>query len=100
MALSAMNNLDDVIGILVTLHVGGSQSLFIRLFSDGTVNRMGDGSDRNSEKTLFIGKCPTIDFQRLCTEITPTVSRWARPFADPGPKGKLCELVIGVQFSD
>src|SRR5262249_33807988 len=47
---------DEFHGIMVTLKVGGEQSLFIMLGADGSINRVGTGAVDNAERDMFIGR--------------------------------------------
>jgi hypothetical protein len=81
-----MTDRDEIQGIMVTLLVGGEQSLFILLGSDGSVNRLGTGSVDNTEGDMFIGKVGGDLFQGLRAKITPTLLGWCgRQMADPHP---------------
>jgi hypothetical protein len=61
----SMSERNEIHGILVTLHVGGEQSLFVMLGSDGSINHLGTGSVDNAECELFIGKIGPDVFQQL-----------------------------------
>lgn len=96
-----MKDLEDISGILVTFHVDEEQYLFIALFDDGTLNRMGTGSLDILEKDLFIGRAPLSVFERLKRLVTPKMLKWFdSQHADPSPKGKICKLVIDVKRKD
>jgi hypothetical protein len=95
-----MEKVDDLTGILVTIQVDGVQVLYIAVFADGTLHRMGTGSEDNTEKDLFIGQSSAALFQRLRDRITPDLLRRVGAYADPSPKGKACELTVGFQKAD
>lgn len=92
-----MEKADGLTGILVTIKVDGIQVLYIALFADGTLHRMGTGSEDNTDKDLFIGKSLPDLFERLRDSITPDLLRRIGEYADPSPKGKTCELAVGFQ---
>jgi hypothetical protein len=96
-----MGERDDIHGILVTLLIGGEQALFVLLGSDGSINRMGTGSENNTERDMFIGKTEPGVFQRLREQITPELLGWCgQQLAAPQPQGKVCELTVGFQKAD
>jgi hypothetical protein len=95
-----MGERDDIHGILVTLFIGGEQSLFIMLGSDGNINRMGTGSD-TAERHMFIGKTGPQLFEHLRSKVSPELLGWCgRNLADPHPQGEACELTVGFQNAD
>src|SRR5262245_5010100 len=86
---------------LVTLLIGGEQSLFIMLGSDGSINRMGTGPVDNAERDMFIGKTGPQLFQQLRCKVSHELLGWCgRQLADPQPQGKACELTVGFQRAD
>ena len=96
-----MEKSNEIVGIGVELLVGDQQSLFIMLGSDGTVNRMGNGSVDQIERELFIGSAPQDLFEQLRLRITPGVVHFlGQRLAAPQPKGKLCELTVMVKYAD
>jgi hypothetical protein len=78
----------------ISLDVEDVPVLQIGLFRDGTIKRMGTGSEDNSERDLFIGRSTADLFGRLCSLISPDLLRWAGVFADPSPSGKICVLTL------
>jgi len=86
--------------LLVTLEVAGSQSLFILLAQDGTINRMGTGAEDNSEKQLFIGMIDVGAFTAVCALAGPVINKWIGGYGAPDSKGKPCKLLVGFQTSD
>jgi hypothetical protein len=89
---------DNFDGILVTLLVGGDQSLFIMLGADGSINRMGTGAVDITERGMFIGRTDPVVFRAIHDRITPELLAWCgQSRADPDPKGKLCELTVGFR---
>jgi len=89
-------------GILVGLDIGGRQSLFIMVCSDGSINRLGTGAENNSENEMYMGKVGPELFGCLAAKITPQLLQWfGRGIAaDPAPKGKLCKLKVGLKRED
>lgn len=92
-------NTSSIQAILVTLKIGEEQSLFILLAADGTINRMGNGSER-IECDLFIGKTSRDAFQAALGHAQPVFDEWLGGFVDPNPGGKVCQLQVGFQSSD
>jgi hypothetical protein len=96
-----MSEHGDIHGILVTVLIGGEQSLFIMLSSDGSINRMGTGAVDNAERDMFIGKIGPELFQHLRAKVTQELLGWCgQRLADPQPQGKICELTVGFQRAD
>jgi hypothetical protein len=93
-------NPTSIVGILVTLHVGESQALYIMLSADGAIHRMGSGAESGSEKDLFIGKASGDLFSGLRRCLTPALLQWLGEFSDPHPQGKACRLTIGFRQDD
>ena len=84
---------EDIHGITVTLTIAGEQTLFILLDAGGGINRMGTGSESNTEEDMFIGQTDPSLFRHLSDQVTPGLLRWCGQMrADPKPVGKLCEL--------
>jgi hypothetical protein len=89
---------DESHGIMVTLLVGGEQSLFIMLGDDGSINRFGTGAVDNTERDMFIGRTDPALFRALHKQITPELLAWCgQSRADPEPQGKVCELTVGFK---
>ncbi len=70
------------------------------LAADGTIHRMGTGSESNTERDLFIGKVSERLFDELRQLITPELLQWLGQFADPQPQGRRCQLTIGFRQHD
>jgi DNA-binding response OmpR family regulator len=95
------SNGEDIAIIMITLNVGSDPSLFILLSSDGTINRMGNGSIDPIERHLFIDRIDLEVFRRIRASITPGVLHWlGQVLVAPEPKGKLCELELAFQRGD
>jgi hypothetical protein len=88
---------EDVTGVAVSLKVDNDISLFALLAADGSINRMGTGTIDNVEKNMCIGviKDPK-PFLNLRAQISPDLFKWEGGRADPSPRGKICELMIGL----
>jgi hypothetical protein len=86
--------------IMVTLKVGEDQSLFIMLANDGSINRMGNGSENRIERDMFIGKTSTDAFDDVKKYAPAVISQWIGGHSDRSPVGKLCELGVGFQMLD
>jgi hypothetical protein len=96
-----MRNDDEIVGLTVVLLIGGEQSLFILLGSDGSINRMGNGSVDHLERQMFIGKVDPDLFLQLRSRVTPGVLYFlGQRLEAPQPKGKLCELTVGFKYAD
>jgi len=96
-----MANQNDIVGVMVQLLVDGEQSLFIMLGDDGSITRMGTGRVDNSDRELFVGKTDAAMFQQLRQQIGPELLGWfGRRLEDPQPHGKICELTVGLKYTD
>lgn len=93
-------NSDDISGIRVSLHIDDDQKLFVLLARDGTINRLGTGSEDNEEIDLFMGKSDLIAFESVLSLADPVISSWIGGYAAPDPKGKPCKLVVGFQTAE
>jgi hypothetical protein len=93
-------DVSPICGILVTLHVAGEQVLYLMLSADGTIHRMGTGSESNTERDLFVGRSSRATFERLRKQVTPEPLQWLGQFSDPHLRGKQCRLTIGLGWSD
>lgn len=92
---------EQYIGMMVTLKVEGEHSLFIMLGADGAIKRMGTGAVDNDEFDMHIGKTGPGLFQSLIPYITSEFCQWlGQALSDKTPKGKNCELVVGLMLSD
>ena len=88
---------EDVTGVAVSLKVDEELSLFALLAADGSINRMGTGTIDNAEKEMCIGVInDPKPFQNLCSQISPDIFKWVGGRSDPSPRGKICELMIGL----
>ena len=86
---------------MITLLIEEQQSLFLLLTDDGTVNRMGNGTERDLDGDLFIGIAPLDMFEQLRSLVGPGLLQWmGRQLSDPDPQGKMCRLMVGVRQSD
>ena len=84
--------------IMITLMVGGEQSLFILLGADGSINRLGTGAVDNTERDMFIGITDPAVFRALGEHITPKLLAWCgQSRAAREPQGKVCELTVGFK---
>src|SRR4051812_11596193 len=89
---------DEFHGIMVTLLVGGEQSLFIMLGADGSINRVGTGAVDITERDMFIGHTDPALFRDLRAQIKPELLAWCgQSRAAPDPQGKVCELTVGFK---
>jgi hypothetical protein len=60
----------DLTGCLITLLYGGEQILVVLLDKAGSINRLGDGTPSQSDKTLYIGVVREPLFDELI-EVAP-----------------------------
>jgi len=91
----------DITGYYGSFFIGEEQVLFIGLFSDGTINRMGTGSFNNIEKDMFIGKTSPDIFEGLKKMISNDLLKWFNSqHSDPAPKGMPCKLTLGLKQRD
>lgn len=84
--------------LLINLHVGDAQILYIMAAADGSIHRLGMGAASNKENALFIGTTATTVFQRIAS-LFNSVKNWLGEFADPRSSGSACRLIIGLQLS-
>ncbi len=97
----SMADSNDIAGIVIRLLVEGEHALFIMLGADGCINRMGSGEVDNHEHDMFIGKTDPALFQGLRQQIGPKLFNWfGQQRADPHPRGKICELIVGLKHAD
>src|SRR5262245_58381190 len=94
-----MQHPSHVIELLVSINVAGKQVLYICLGADGSISRMGDGSEGNRRTTLCAGKCSSSLFQQLNPHIDQ-LYEWIGVYTAPCLEGKLCELTIGMRRDD
>ena len=91
---------DEVSSIMVTIDVGGTKLLFILLAQDGTINRMGTGTANNTDNDMFIGMSDGAAFTRVRELAGPIIDNWIGSYGVPDPRGKSCELLVGLRTSD
>ncbi len=95
------DNPADITGFFTSLFMGEEQVLFIGLFGDGTINRMGTGSLENLEKDMFIGKTFPDVFEDLKKMISSDLLQWFNSqHSDPASKGMPCKLTLGLKQRD
>ncbi len=85
---------------LVNLKVKDVNVLFILLAEDGTVNRLGDGSANNTDRTMFIGINREALFSQFMTRITPGMLQHQGAYELPNRKGDDCELTILLSYRE
>jgi hypothetical protein len=89
-----------ITGILVALYVADTQALYVMLGADGTIHRMGNGTEWNAEQDLFIGTSPGRHFEQLHRLVPPHFLRWLGRYADPHPQGKRSRCTISLRLDD
>lgn len=88
---------EDVTGVAVSLKVDDGISLFALVAADGSINRTGTDTIDNAEKEMCIGVLDDPKaFQNLRAQISPGLFKWVGGRADPSPRGKICEVMIGL----
>jgi hypothetical protein len=87
----------DLDGILVTLHVGDEQTLFLSLDADGSIQCMGSGDLFHRASAMFIGQASPEVFEWLRGQVTVELLRWVGQHAAPAPRGKVCLLTLGLR---
>lgn len=90
----------DVSCIMITLDVDGSQSLFILLAQEGTINRLGTGAENNADDDMFIGMSDGTAFTRVRALAGPVIDNWIGGYGVSDPEGKPCKMVVGFKTSD
>lgn len=86
--------------VTITLKVEDKTALFILLAKDGTVNRLGTGSENNTENDLYIAVDTSGLFEKLMRRITPELIELRGEYRSHEVKGKTCQLVVGFGFAD
>lgn len=95
-----MRKPEDIRDITITLKVGSQDALFIRLHSDGSVKRRGDGSGQQDLDVVYIGMDQGGSFQRLVGALDEELLDHMGGYATREMKGAPCELVIAFEFAD
>jgi hypothetical protein len=99
LAATMMLKPEDVTGVAMSLKVDEDLSLFALLAADGSINRLGTGTIDNVEKQMCIGVInDPKPFLNLRAQISADLFKWVGGRADPSPRGKICELMIGLLF--
>ena len=98
-AATTVSSADSVARIMVVLECDGDQVLFILLADDGTINRMGTGTEDNREQGLFIGVIDPAAFVTVRSVCSPVLDDWIGGYGDPDAAGKPCKLLVGFQTS-
>lgn len=88
----------NITAILISLKIGREQSLFLRLTSDGEIDRRGTGSEDDPDEVLCRGRIDPSVFAALRDEITAPLWAWfGNAHTEPNPRGKKCQLLIGFK---
>ena len=95
-----MQQVADIVGVAITLDVHSNSVLFVLLGSDGSINRKGDGSPKNSDRNLFIGRTLVPLLRNLLTHLTDDMLRHMVGYDIPDKVGDPCKLSIALHFSD
>ena len=82
--------------VTLSLDINSKQSLFILLGKDGAINRIGSGTIKNKDKTLFIDNVEKKFLQRLMKFVPFDWSKLQGIYRIdiPDKKGKNCELQV------
>jgi hypothetical protein len=86
--------------VTISLKVEDKAALFILLAKDGTVNRLGTGSENNTENDLYIAVDSSGLFEKLARQISPELLELKGEYKSYEIKGKACQLVVGFGFAD
>jgi len=93
-------NIENIDAIFVTLEIAGKNSLFVLVAKDGSINRLGTGTEDNTENDMFIGVTSSEAFEKLRKQIEPTVFNWEGEYKSPNIVGKPCKLTLGFRLAD
>jgi hypothetical protein len=74
---------DEFHGIMLTLLVGGEQSLFVMLGADGSINRLGTGAVDNTDRDMYVGRTDPGVFRALREQITLELLPWCGQSRSP-----------------
>jgi len=86
--------------IWMDLLVDGQQSLIVLLAEDGTVNRLGNGTANDTERTLFIGTTNEALFAQLRDKVKPEWIPHQGAYDMPEKKGTICTLTLILGHAD
>jgi len=89
-----MVNKKDIKKILVEMKADEKTILFILLSSDGSINRIGDGSLKNEDSDMYIGMIKDKLFEKLIEKISKDAFQHAGVYKSNDIKGSQCELLI------
>jgi len=92
----------DVDTIYVSLEVNARLSLAVLLGADGSINRMGTGTVKNTEHDLFIGLTDPAIFMAVRSHLTEEMLLilLGHTFRVPNPHGAPCKMTITLQFNN
>jgi hypothetical protein len=85
---------NKITNVLISLEVDNKQSLFILLASDGTVNRLGNGTVNNEDNDMYIGISNEKLFEKLMKRIPDDLFEYQGVYDIPDKKGKNCKLTL------
>ncbi len=85
--------------VFLTLHVSGTQRLFLMLSADGTIRRSGNGSAECLDTSMYIGMDDGTAFA-MAKSLATDVQQWIGSYVAPEQCGDSCRLVIGLKASD
>lgn len=95
-----MPTISNIIGVIISLDIGGDRALFILLARDGSINRLGTGTIRNEDIDLFIGSGEEAIFEQLMSHLKEETLNHMGGYDIPEKRGKLCKLTILFRYSD
>ena len=92
--------IENIDAIFVSLEIEGKNSLFVLLAKDGSINRLGTGTEDNTENDMFIGVTSSEAFEKLHKKIEPEIFNWEGEYKAPNIAGKTCKLTVGFRIAD
>jgi hypothetical protein len=95
-----MAKASDIQAVNIALEVDGNYSLFILLAADGSINRQGTGTLKNSARDIFIGMTKEPYFAALMTHMNDEMLEFMGRYELAEQQGASCKLSIGLQFAD
>jgi hypothetical protein len=90
----------DLTGCLITLLYSDEQILVVLLDKAGSINRLGDGTPSQSDKTLYIGVVREPIFDELIEVVPDTIFRYAGRMEARERRGIECVLTEAFFHKD
>lgn len=92
--------IEDISAVMVSLEIENKNSLFVLLAKDGSINRLGTGTEDNKENSMYIGITSSETFEKLIKQINPKFFDWNGEYGSSEIKGKSCKLMVGFKLND